>query len=62
MRMRRVIQLMMIADELLLGVTSALAILPDVEIERGVPCESLSTVHSGKHRALNVDVIVNLNG
>ena len=53
MRIRRVTQLMTITDELLLGVTSTLAILPDIETERGVPCRSLS-VHSGEHRALNV--------
>lgn len=49
------------ADELLLGVVSLLAILTDVETESGVSWKSLS-VHSGEHRALSVDVIVNLNG
>jgi len=48
-------------DALLLVVISALAILADVETESGVPWKSLS-VHSGEHRALSVDVVVNLNG
>jgi hypothetical protein len=51
----------MINDELLFGFALAPTILPDVESEGGVPWKSLS-VHSGEHRALGVDVIVNLNG
>jgi len=49
------------ADQLLVGVVSLLTILTGVETESGVPWKSLS-VHSGEHRALCVDVIVNLNG
>ena len=48
-------------DRFLLGFASAPAIHADIETESGVPWKPLS-VHSGEHRALCVDVIVNLNG
>ena len=48
-------------SELLLNDASTLAIRTDVETEGGISRESLS-VHPGKHRALDVDVIMDFNG
>ena len=48
-------------DALLLDGASILAILADVETERGISGEPLS-VHPCEHWALGVNIIVNLNG